>query len=107
MDESRHEKFKRLATHRTNAVLEKLRLLGNLSSKTNYEYSEEETSKIFSAIEAIVVAGSGKVASVQFSGEQRSTLPCRYQSPRTIRFDFPIPRKAALAFLVVLLKLSE
>ena len=52
MDESRHEKFKRLATHRTNAVLEKLRLLGNLSSKTNYEYSEEEVSKIFYAIEA-------------------------------------------------------
>ena len=51
MDESRHEKFIRLATFRTNAVLEKLRLLGNLSSKTNYEYSEEEISKIFSAID--------------------------------------------------------
>ena len=52
MEESRHERFKRLATLRTNAVLEKLRLLGNLSSKTNYEYTEEELSKIFAAIDA-------------------------------------------------------
>ena len=52
MDESRHERFKRLATLRTNAVLEKLRLIGNLSSKTNYEYSEEEVSKIFYAIDS-------------------------------------------------------
>lgn len=51
MNESRHERFKRLATLRTNAILEKLRLLGNLSSKTNYEYTEEELTKIFSAIE--------------------------------------------------------
>lgn len=51
MNESRNEKFKRLATQRTNAVLEKLRLLGNLSSRGNYEYSEEEINKIFSAID--------------------------------------------------------
>lgn len=50
--ESRHEKFKRLATQRTNAVIHKLRLLGNLSVKTNYEYTNEEINKIFSAIES-------------------------------------------------------
>lgn len=52
MNESRHEKFKRLATQRTNALLDKLRLLGNLSAPTNYEYSDEEVNKIFSAIES-------------------------------------------------------
>jgi hypothetical protein len=52
MNELRKEKFKRLATQRTNAVLEKLRLLGNLSNKANYEYSDEEVVKIFSAIES-------------------------------------------------------
>lgn len=52
MNESRREKFKRLATLRTNAVLEKLRLLGNLSTKANYDYSEEELRKIFSAIDS-------------------------------------------------------
>ncbi|MEX2028002.1 MAG: hypothetical protein WD988_00700 [Candidatus Curtissbacteria bacterium] len=49
--EDKRQRFKRLATKRTNSVLEKIRLLGNLSSKVNYEYSEEEINKIFSTIE--------------------------------------------------------
>ena len=52
MLETRKEKFKRLATYRTNAVLEKLRLLGNLSNKSNYDYSDEEINKIFYAIDS-------------------------------------------------------
>lgn len=51
MNEARSNRFKRLATQRTNAVLDKLRLLGNLSNKSNYEYTEEEIRKIFSAID--------------------------------------------------------
>lgn len=51
-NESKHEKFKRLATKRTNAVVNKLRILGNLSNQANYEYSEEEVRKIFSTIES-------------------------------------------------------
>ncbi len=52
MGETRSERFKRLATARTTAVLDKLRLLGNLSTKANYDYSEEEVNKIFSAIDS-------------------------------------------------------
>lgn len=51
MIETRKDKFKRLATFRINAVLEKLRLLGNLSNKANYDYSEEDVKKIFLVIE--------------------------------------------------------
>lgn len=51
MLESRKDKFKRLASYRTNAILEKLRLLGNLSNKSNYEYSNEEINRIFHAID--------------------------------------------------------
>lgn len=51
MSESKHERFRRLAIARTNSVLEKLRLLGNLSSAINYEYTDEEINKIFSEIE--------------------------------------------------------
>ena len=51
MSETRQERFKRLAIKRTNAVLEKLRLLGNLSNKANYDYSDFEIKKIFGAIE--------------------------------------------------------
>lgn len=52
MSENRREKFNRLATYRTNAILEKIRLLGNLSNKSNYEYKEEDLRKIFSAIDS-------------------------------------------------------
>lgn len=51
MDETRQERFKRLATSRTNAVLDKLRLIGNLANKTNYDYPEEDVRKMFSAVE--------------------------------------------------------
>lgn len=49
--ENREERFKRLATKRTNNLLNQIRLLGNLSNKSTYAYSEEDISKIFSAIE--------------------------------------------------------
>jgi hypothetical protein len=49
-NEAREERFKRLATARTNAVLDKLRILGNLSNKQLYNYSGEDIDKIFSAI---------------------------------------------------------
>ena len=39
--ETRKQRFIRLATYRTNLVLEKLRILGNLSNKTNYDYTDE------------------------------------------------------------------
>jgi len=49
-NETPEERFKRIATLRTNAVLDKLRILGNLSNRQMYSYSEEDINKIFSAI---------------------------------------------------------
>jgi hypothetical protein len=49
--ETRHERFKRIATKRTNEILEKIRILGNCSNRSSYEYTEEEINKIFSEIE--------------------------------------------------------
>lgn len=49
--ESRHERFKRIAAKRTNEILEKIRILGNCANKSSYEYSEEEVNKIFSEID--------------------------------------------------------
>jgi len=49
--ESRHERFKRIAAKRTNEILEKIRILGNCSNKSSYEYTEEEVNKIFSEID--------------------------------------------------------
>ena len=49
-NEKPEERFKRVAESRTNAVLDKLRILGNLSNRQVYSYTEEDINKIFSAI---------------------------------------------------------
>ena len=49
--ETKYEKFKRLAENRTNKIIDMVRLLGNLSVKATYDYSEKDISKIFSSIE--------------------------------------------------------
>ena len=51
MEETRHERFRRVASKRTNEILEKIRILGNCSNKSSYEYTEEEVNKIFFEID--------------------------------------------------------
>jgi hypothetical protein len=43
--------FARLAENRTNTILDRIRILGHLSNRSAYEYSEEDVRKMFSAIE--------------------------------------------------------
>lgn len=45
------KRFKRLATKRTNEILYRLKVLGNCSNRSFYDYTEEDINKIFSAIE--------------------------------------------------------
>ena len=49
-NETPEARFKRIAIVRTNAVLNRIRILGNLSNKQMYSYSEEDIDKIFRAI---------------------------------------------------------
>ena len=49
-NETPEERFKRIAAVRTNAVLDRLRILGNLSNRQMYSYSEEDINRIFRAI---------------------------------------------------------
>jgi hypothetical protein len=51
MDTHRHDNFKRLAAARTNEVLRRLKILGNCSNRSHYDYSEEEVAKVFSEID--------------------------------------------------------
>lgn len=53
-DETAKDRFKRLAAQRTNSVLHRLKVLGNCSNRSAYEYSEEDVAKIFSEIERAV-----------------------------------------------------
>ena len=49
--ENKNDRFRRLATKRTNDIISKIRILGNLSNKSSYTYSDEEVQKIFKVIE--------------------------------------------------------
>jgi len=49
--EQKRERFRRLGTQRTNSVLQRLKVLGNCSNRSAYEYSEEEINKIFLEID--------------------------------------------------------
>jgi hypothetical protein len=51
MTETKREAFRRLAERRTNAVLERVRVLGNLSNPYAYEYTDDDLKAIFSAID--------------------------------------------------------
>lgn len=59
--ESKRDKFLRLAESRTNMVITKLRTLANCSNPYVYEYTEEDVSQIFRAIEEEL-----KLAKAQF-----------------------------------------
>ncbi len=50
-EETRSERFRRVATRRTNNILRQIQVLGNCSNKSSYSYTEEDIRKIFSAIE--------------------------------------------------------
>lgn len=50
-NESPNEKFKRVASSRTQKIINMINLLGNCSNHYVYNYSEKEVDKIFSAIE--------------------------------------------------------
>jgi len=50
-NESKRERFRRLAALRANEVLRRLKVLGNCANRSAYEYTEEEVNKIFSEID--------------------------------------------------------
>ena len=73
-NETRHDKFKRLAETRTNKVLDMVDLIGNLSNKSSYDYTDEEVIAIFSAIEKAVAESKRKFKLNQPKKKKRFTL---------------------------------
>jgi len=65
--ESKEEAFRRLATKRTNAVLERIRVLGHCANPQLYEYSEEDVKKIFHAIEKEL-----RIVKIRFQNSSKS-----------------------------------
>ena len=50
LNNTKKDRFQRLAEPRVTNVLKTLRILGNLSNSSNYQYSNEEVVKIFKVI---------------------------------------------------------
>lgn len=46
-EESKHEKFVRLAEARTNKIIDTLQLLGNCANTSFYEYTQDDVIKFF------------------------------------------------------------
>lgn len=69
MEETKRERFVRLAEARTNKIIDMVQLLGNCSNKSTYEYTEEDVQHIFSAIEKEVKAAKQKF----YASEEKTT----------------------------------
>ncbi len=48
----KQQKFIEIAEKRVTRLLNDIRLIGNLSNRNNYEYTQGDVAKIFSAIES-------------------------------------------------------
>ena len=65
--ETKNEAFRRLATKRTNAVIDKIRVLGHCANPWLYDYSEEDVRKMFRAIDSEL-----KVVKAKFRNSSKS-----------------------------------
>lgn len=68
--ETRRERFTRVAEARTNKILEMIRLLGNCSNRTTYQYDEDDIKKIFNAIEKELRETRSKFSTLDGKGEK-------------------------------------
>lgn len=66
----KEKRFRRLAEKRVNAVLDKLRLVGQLSNKQNYSYTTEQTETIFRAINKEVRATKARFDTANGGGKK-------------------------------------
>lgn len=72
--ETKREKFVRLAENRTNKILYMIQLLGNLSSVSTYEYTQQDVEKIFGAIDAATKEAKKRFNKIESKSSARFTL---------------------------------
>ena len=73
-EESKHEKFVRLAEARTNKIIDTLQLLGNCANTSFYEYTQDDVDQIFQAIEIEVREAKRKFNKTDAEKSPRFTL---------------------------------
>jgi len=72
--ETKREKFVRLAEARTNKIIDMLQLLGNCSNTSAYDYTSQDVDKIFNAIEAEIREAKKKFSKIESKKSARFTL---------------------------------
>ena len=72
--ETKRDKFVRLAEARTNKIINMLQLLGNCSNTSAYDYTQQDVEKIFGAIENELKEAKKKFNKVESKKSSRFTL---------------------------------
>lgn len=72
--ETKREKFVRLAEARTNKIIDMLQLLGNCSNSNAYDYTQQDVDKIFNAIESEVREAKKKFSKIESKKSTRFSL---------------------------------
>jgi hypothetical protein len=72
--ETKREKFVRLAEARTNKIIDMLQLLGNCSNSSTYDYTKQDVDKIFATIESEVRETKKKFNKIESKKSSRFTL---------------------------------
>lgn len=70
----RRERFVSLAEARTDKALKAIRLLGNLSNRQNYEYTDADVAQIFRAIDNEVKAAKARFGDASAGREREFRL---------------------------------
>ena len=65
-EDKKRQRFINLASHRTNEVIKRIKILGNCANKSTYEYSDEDIKKIFTVIDSQL-----RDTKAKFRGEQQ------------------------------------
>lgn len=74
VNESKREKFVRLAEARTNKIIDTLQLLGNCANTSVYEYTQQDIDQIFNAIESEVREAKKKFSKVENARNSKFSL---------------------------------
>lgn len=73
-NETKREKFTRLAETRVNKIIDMLKLLGNCSNLNTYDYTKQDIDKIFNVIENEVRNAKKKFSKLDDKKSSRFSL---------------------------------
>ena len=74
IQETKRDKFVRLAEARTNKIIDMIQLLGNCSNLGAYDYTQQDVDKIFTAIENELREAKKKFSKVDSKKSTRFSL---------------------------------